>query len=228
MPGTASRSPGATSPGRNSSLTTMSPLSQCLPTTRASTGGGVAEPRLASGAGVVGVVERGADVVAHPAVDGDVGARSAAVELDRLDGADLVEREGARPGDRPAGLDRDARHARRRRRAHSRPTISAMPAASSRRRQRVVLGGVGDAEAAAEVELGQLDAVLARDLRRAGRPPGGRRPRSRRCRRSASRCGECSPRSSSRRRAPDAAAPPRRPARRPARSRTSGPRGRWR
>src|SRR5947208_8735101 len=35
---TASRSPGTTSAGRNVSRTTMSPLSQCRPTTRASTG----------------------------------------------------------------------------------------------------------------------------------------------------------------------------------------------
>ncbi|CPU67997.1 Uncharacterised protein [Mycobacteroides abscessus] len=38
MAGTASRSPARTSPGSCTSWTTMSPLSQCLPTTRASTG----------------------------------------------------------------------------------------------------------------------------------------------------------------------------------------------
>ena len=42
------------------------------------------------------------------------------------------------------------------------------------RRQRVVLGRVGDAEAAAEVELGQLDAELARESAvQAEHPPGG-------------------------------------------------------
>src|SRR5215468_5810959 len=38
VPGTARRSPGCTSAGRNSSFTTMSPDSQCFPTTRASYG----------------------------------------------------------------------------------------------------------------------------------------------------------------------------------------------
>src|ERR1700760_553426 len=38
VPGTARRSPGCTSAGRNSSFTTMSPDSQCFPTTRASIG----------------------------------------------------------------------------------------------------------------------------------------------------------------------------------------------
>ena len=108
MPGTATRSPGRTSPGRNSSLTTMSPASQCLPTTRASTGG-ASERAGGQGAGVVGVVEGGADVVAHPAVDADVGAHRATVELDLLDRADRVDRAHGRADDRPAGLDREAR-----------------------------------------------------------------------------------------------------------------------
>src|SRR5699024_512400 len=51
--------------------------------------------RLAAAAGddggVLGVVEGGADVVAHPAVDGDVVALAAVVEGDRFDGADPVE-----------------------------------------------------------------------------------------------------------------------------------------
>ena len=59
-------------------------------------------------AGVVGVVERGADVVAHAAVDGDVGRGSPPSSVDLLDGADLVERDGRRPDDRPARLDRRA------------------------------------------------------------------------------------------------------------------------
>ena len=37
--GTASRSPARTSEGKNSSLTRISPLSQCLPTTRANVAG---------------------------------------------------------------------------------------------------------------------------------------------------------------------------------------------
>src|SRR6478735_4761089 len=49
--GTAIRSPGAMSDGRNASLTTMSPLSQCLPTTRTSIGS--ASEVRAAGANVV-------------------------------------------------------------------------------------------------------------------------------------------------------------------------------
>ena len=60
---------------------------------------------------------------------------------------------------------------------------------AARRSDGSSLGGVGDAEAAAEVELGQLDAELARRPARAGRAPGGRPPRSPRCRRSGCRCG---------------------------------------
>ena len=85
-------------------------------------------------------------------------------------------------------------------------------------------GGVGDAEAAAEVELGQLDAVLVADLRVQRDAPGARPPRSRRCRRSASRCAQCRP---TQLEAGDRAAPgaPPRSARRwRSRSRTSGPR----
>ena len=70
----------------NSSLTTMSPASQCLPTTRPSSGA-ASERRDGERAAVVGVVESGADVVAHAAVDRDVGAHGAGVELDLLDGA---------------------------------------------------------------------------------------------------------------------------------------------
>ena len=69
------RSPAATSAGRNSSLTTMSPLSQCLPDDAGQRAVAPSEVRLGQRAGVVGVVERGADVVAHAAVDGDVDAR---------------------------------------------------------------------------------------------------------------------------------------------------------
>ena len=54
-------------------------------------------------AGVAGVVERGADVVARVAVDGDV---RVTIEGDPLDGADLVDGDRARPDDRPTGLDR--------------------------------------------------------------------------------------------------------------------------
>src|SRR5919205_1000483 len=52
VPGTARRSPGCTSAGRNSSFTMTSPDSQCFPTTRASNGSATlvrldGQPRLA-------------------------------------------------------------------------------------------------------------------------------------------------------------------------------------
>ena len=109
-------------------------------------------------AGVVGVVERGADVVAHPAVDGDVGAHRAAVELDRLDRADLVDRAHRRSDDRPAGLDRQPRNRHVERTALVLDDLGQLGGELCRV-GRVVLGGVGDAEAAAEVELGQLTPI---------------------------------------------------------------------
>src|SRR6478735_2137535 len=113
---------------------------------------------------VVGVVEGGADVVAHPAVDRDVEALGAAVELDRFDGAHLVEGERARARDGPAGLDGDAGHGHR---VGAALPLDDLGHACSEvlRRHGVVLGGVGDSEAATEVELGELDPQLARDLR---------------------------------------------------------------
>ena len=110
------------------------------------------------------------------------------------------------PGRRSPGRARPTAAARPARGAgHSCSTILAQLGGQLRRVGRVVLGGVGDAEAAAEVELGQRDAELVDDPRVQARAPGGRRPRSRRCRRSASRCGECRPTSSS----PGASAPAR-------------------
>ena len=126
--GTATRSPGPMSDGRNSSLTTMSPDSQCLPTIlrqdRCRLRGAGGER-----AGVVGVVQRGTDVVAHPAVDGDVAAGRPSVERDVLRRADLVQRERRRTGDGASGLDRQPRDSMPRPR-HSLSTISRMPAAS--------------------------------------------------------------------------------------------------
>ena len=128
-PGTATRSPGATSPGRNSSLTTMSPASQCLPTSRVISGRGVGGA-VGEGARVVGVVQRGADVVAHPAVDGDIGAHRAAVELDGLDRADLVD-ACTPPARRSRGRARSrAAGPRGRGRRHSSRTILVISVAS--------------------------------------------------------------------------------------------------
>ena len=226
MPGTATRSPGRTSPGRNSSLTTMSPASQCLPTTRDSVGGAVGGAGGERG-GVVGVVEGGADVVAHPAVDGDVGAAGAAVEGDLLDGADLVDRAHRRADDRAAGLDGQARERDAEGPALVLDDLGHL-GGQLRGVGRVVLGRVGDAEAAAEVHLGHLDAELVGRPGRAARAPGGRRPRSPRCRRSGCRCGSAgrAARRPGGRRARGVR--PRGRRRWRSRSRTSGPRGRWR
>src|SRR3954469_23253248 len=91
VPGTATRSPRPTSPGRNSSRTTTSPLSQCLPTTRARTGWADAPGARGRGGrrggagggggdGVGGGGERGVFFVFFPSVFGDVAAPRAVVE----------------------------------------------------------------------------------------------------------------------------------------------------
>ena len=150
---------GCTSPGRYSSCTTTSPLSQCLPRRGTSTGpavGGAGEPRR-----VVGAVQGRAGVVAHPAVDArrTCGRRAAAVvavdrDRDGLDRADAVERRRrpgrrcTRPGSTATSGTRDA-------------ALGARPATIVGQRVGDVLGGEGgvglgvvDAPAAAEVELG--------------------------------------------------------------------------
>ena len=104
---------------------------------------------------VHGVVERRADVVAHPAVDADVAADLVVAERDVLDGADLVKRDRARPGDRAAGLTGDTRHRQLGVGAFL-PHHLADLGDHLRGRRRVVLVGVGDAEAAAEVHRGHL------------------------------------------------------------------------
>src|SRR5690606_31921780 len=102
--------------------------------------------------GVVGAVEGGADVVAHPAVDGDVAALRALLEGDGLNGPHAVEGEAARADDRAPRLDRDARG--RRAELRARPAYDV----GERARDdggggRGRLGGVGDAVPAAEVVL---------------------------------------------------------------------------
>ena len=189
----------------------MSPLSQCLPTTRASTG---AASEVAAGerARVVGVVEGGAHVVAHAAVDRDVDARGSAVEVDRLDGADLVEREGARPGDRPARLDRDARHGD--------AVGSALPlddlGHAGREALAAAAGRARSCRRCRSRRRGRARAARRRARSRsacAGRGCGGPTPRSRPCRRSASRCGCAARAAAARRAARGCGAPPRRRAR---------------
>src|SRR5436190_2158306 len=77
VPGTARRSPGCTSAGRNSSFTTTSPASQCFPTTRARIG--VASLRLpasvaASEASPLGQLSRRARVVLAGVRDAEAAA----------------------------------------------------------------------------------------------------------------------------------------------------------
>ena len=115
-------------------------------------------------AGVVGVVERGADVVAHPAVDRDVGAHRAAVERDLLHRADLVDGDRAGADDRPSRFEREARPAQARRRAFALDDRG-QPIDGLLRRLGIVAGDVGDAQAAAEVDLVDLDAVRVADRR---------------------------------------------------------------
>src|SRR5690606_17687155 len=119
---------------------------------------GVHRLRLAvvTGAGdqahVVGrVVQRGADVVAHPAVDADVPPHPLVAEHDILDGAGLVKRDRARTGDGAPRLPRDPRH-----RDVGERALLAHDVADLRDQlrgwRRVVLLGVGDTEPTAEVD----------------------------------------------------------------------------
>ena len=114
MPGTATRSPGRDVAGQELVLD-HDVAGLAVPADHPGEHRRRVGAAAGQGAGVVGVVERGADVVAHAAVDGDVGAAGAAVERDLLDRADLVDRAHRRADDRPAGLD--ARAAVRRCRA---------------------------------------------------------------------------------------------------------------
>ena len=151
--------------------------------------GGASDVARGERAGVVGVVERGADVVAHAAVDADVGADRSAVELDRLDGADLVERERRRADDRAARLD-DSRGRRGRGPRHSCSTIARISIGQRRRGRRVVLGRCRRCRSRrrGRARAASTPCSLRRSAR-AGRPRGGRRPRSPRCRRSATDVG---------------------------------------
>ena len=167
---TATQIPGRRSAGSETSGATRSPLSQCFPTTVTMWAGAVAAPgdqrhRVAR------AVERRADVVAHAAVDADIGAQARQV----LDGAHLVDGDGAGTGDGPARLDGEVGNAQARvgaglgdERQHPLGHLVDV--------QRRVLAGVRDAEAAAEIELGQLDAVRIADGREQADEPLGRQP----------------------------------------------------
>ena len=136
----------------------MSPLSQCFPDS-VTLAGTASDARDGEHRRVARVVQGGADVVAHAAVDADVGAQAGQL----LDRADLVHGHGGRPGDRASRLDGQARHGQACCGAllldDGAQTVGVVEDV-----HRVVGGGVGDALAAAEVELGQHDAVLVADL----------------------------------------------------------------
>ena len=112
---------------------------------------------------VVSGVESGAGVVAHAAVDADVGTHEVVRGLHGLDRADPVERHAAGADDAAARLDRDARN------GDTGVVAGRLDDAREllrhvRRLERGVAGQVGDAEPSAEVEFGQLDAVRSRDV----------------------------------------------------------------
>src|SRR3954454_1573083 len=119
---------------------------------------------------VVGVVESSADFVTHPAVDRDVGADRPGIEVDALHGADLVERADRGTDDRASRLHGEPRD------VDGERTALVLDDLRELRGQLlgvggVVLRGVGDPEAAAEVELAQLHTQLLRDPRVQGQHP---------------------------------------------------------
>ena len=212
-----------TSAGRNSSFTTMSPVSQCFPTTRASIGG--ASRPGGQRRRVVGVVQGGADVVAHPAVHAHVrpDRRRASLTVPTSYRVNMAGPTIARPGSTDScGTARPAA-------AHSSLDDLAQPLGQLGRRRRVVAAVVyampkppprsssGSstpcasricAEQADHPAGGDLEAGGVEDLRADVRVQPDAAP--------------ARPASSTRRRGLGARR------RRPARSRTSGPRARWR
>ena len=129
--------------------------------------------------GVVGVVEHGTRVVGHAAVHGDVaagrGAAVGGVHVHGLGHPDRVEGQprGARDG--PPRLERDAR-ARQAEALDGLLDVVGEGVGDLRGRARLVHGRVGDAVAAAEVELGQLHPVLGLDLGEELEHASGRQP----------------------------------------------------
>ena len=219
-----------TSSGIQVSRITMSPLSQCLPTTRATTGS-ASLTRETSRALVLGLVERGADVVAHAAVDADVAAgmaRPPTVTSLTVPTSYSVTVPGpaiARPGSTASvGSGRPAS-------ADSLRTMSVELGGEFVDRRRVVARDVRDAEATAEIDdrhlRGLVDVRTRRRRRAAVRSRGARPVRIRRRRRSANRCG-CAARPAGGCRWRRRGGPRPSPRRRRARNRTSGPRARWR
>src|SRR5690606_26235573 len=127
--------------------------------------------------GVDGVVEDRADVVAHAAVDRDVDALAAVVEPDGLDGPDPVQGGDGGSDERTAGLERQ-RGDGGAELAGGRGDLADEGGDDVGHGRGVVVGRVGDAEAAAEVELAQQHTALGRDLGAEAeqRPRGGDEP----------------------------------------------------
>ena len=206
-------------------MTTMSPDSQCLPDHPRQAPAG---PRSCERRACRRSRRRTArpDVVAHPAVDGDVEPARSSVQRDRLDRADLVQRERRRAGDGPARLDRQARDVDAERPALVRDD-RADPVGQRRRGRR---GRPGSCRRCRSRRRGRARSASsrARGPLRTGPAPVARPPRSRTCRRSASRCGSAGRPARASRWA--AISLHRRERRRPRRSRTrtSGPRVRSR
>ena len=201
------------------------PRSACRP--RGPAIGPASEARRASVAGVVGVVEGGADVVAHPAVDARRRCAGAAVEGDLLDRADLVDGEHRRADDRPAGLDRQPRHGE----AEGAALVLDDLAQLGRRAARGRTGRPGWCRRCRSRRRGRARAAR----RRARRGPWRAGASTRRAATSKPEVSkicepmcECRPSSSQPGRLVHRGARPRARRRWRARSRTSGPRGRWR
>ena len=125
--------------------------------------GRVRATRCESG-GIVGIVEGGANVVAHPAVDRDVGPSRTAVEGDLLDGADVIDSAHGGPDDRSARLDRQPRF------DHAEGPALVLDDRADLSGQLIGIGGVvlrrvGDTEATTESHLRHLETELLMDSR---------------------------------------------------------------
>ena len=125
--------------------------------------------------GVVGRVQRGADIVAHAAVDAHVLACGRSIDHHVLDRADGVQRRGGRTDNRASRLDGDDRNRDAEPRALPRDDVRE-PRGDLLQRQCDVDARVRDAEAAAEIQLGDRAALqqarvqLEQPVRRLGEP----------------------------------------------------------
>ncbi len=118
---------------------------------------------------VTRIIQCGADVVAHTTVDADIGTQPGQF----LDRPDLIQCDRARTADGPARFDRQPRDGE-----PGRCTLladdRAEPVGDVRDIEWRVLAGVGDPQAAAEIELGQFDTVgIANDGQQPHHTMGG-------------------------------------------------------